>query len=350
MASRNLRELALCQMRIRSDTLESRDEIQLVDPANPTVGSDVLNIGRLRVLRELHQRKTLTAVAVALSYSTSAVSQQLRLLEKEVGVPLVEPIGRRLQLTPQGLILVGHTDRLLALMEAAEADVSSSIDQPRGTLRIAAFQSAALTLVPRALEDLKQAHPHLTVVFEQGEPEVTLPGLASSDFQLVIAESYPGMPLPVIDGVNVEPILADPLWLTMCDEIADSLDPESDILSQLHQVAWAVEPMESASRRWITSECRNAGFEPQVVCSSDDVSVHVRFVEAGLAVAALPGLTLDRAPTLRRFPFGPDGRHRQILLATRTAAQRNPAIIAATAALKRAAAEHLTTFAPEASS
>ncbi|MET1086811.1 MAG: LysR family transcriptional regulator, partial [Arthrobacter sp.] len=118
----------------------------------------MLNIVRLRVLRELHHRKTLSADAEALSYSTSAVSQQVRLLEKEVGVPLVEPAGRRLQLTAQGLILVAHAEQILDLLERAEADVSTSMEQPRGTVRIAAFQSAALTIVPRALQELRRLH------------------------------------------------------------------------------------------------------------------------------------------------------------------------------------------------
>ncbi|KWR70625.1 hypothetical protein RN04_12210 [Arthrobacter sp. W1] len=300
----------------------------------------MLNVVRLRVLRELHRRKTLSAVAVAMAYSTSAVSQQIRLLEKEIGVPLVEPVGRRLQLTPQGLILVEHTDRLLELLEIAEADVSSSMTQPRGTIRVAAFQTAAAMLLPRALGYLKEEHPQLSVVFEQGEPEVTLPALVSSEYHLVIAESYPEMPLPIIEGISVESILDDPLWLAVGGELRNELDPHLDILPQLHQMPWAAEPTGSASRLWITRECRKSGFEPLVTCSSEDVSVQLQFVEAGLAVAALPGLALDRAsPDVGRYPMHPSGSHRSILLATRAATQRNPGITAVAVALKRAAFE-----------
>lgn len=250
----------------------------------------MLNIVRLRVLRELHRRKTLSAVATAMSYSTSAVSQQLRLLEKEVGVPLVEPIGRRLQLTPQGLILVAHTDQLLELLETAETDISSSLDRPRGTIRIAAFETAAAILLPRALQILKSEHPDLTVVFEQGEPEATLPALAFSEYHLVIAESYPSIPLPITPGISVESIMTDPVWLAVGGALRNELDPNLDVLPQLQKFPWAVEPAGSTSRQWITRECRNVGFEPVITCSSEDISVHLRFVEAGLAVAALPGL------------------------------------------------------------
>ncbi|KRE54097.1 LysR family transcriptional regulator [Arthrobacter sp. Soil736] len=301
----------------------------------------MLNIVRLRVLRELYHRKTLSAVAEALSYSTSAVSQQVRLLEKEVGVPLVEPAGRRLQLTPQGLILVAHAEQILDLLERAEADVSTSMEQPRGTVRIAAFQSAALTIVPQALKELRRLHPQLTIEFEQGEPETTLPALASSEYDLVIAESYPGIPVPSTPGVTTTRILEDPLWLTMDAGLAETLDPHKDMISQLSDAKWAVETAESAPRTWVTNECRKAGFDPQVVCSSEDVLVHLRFVEAGLAVAVLPGLALaGAAPNVRRYPTAPGMQSRTILLAGREASMKRPSIIAVSTALQHAAAAY----------
>lgn len=298
----------------------------------------MLNIVRLRVLRELYHRKTLSAVAEALSYSTSAVSQQVRLLEKEVGVPLVEPAGRRLQLTPQGLILVAHAEQILDLLERAEADVSTSMEQPRGTVRMAAFQSAALTIVPQALKELRRLHPQLTVEFEQGEPETTLPALASAEYDLVIAESFPGLPIPAMAGITATTILEDPLWLVMDATIAATLDPETNIIAQLAAAAWAVEAEDSAPRTWVTNECRKAGFDPKVICSSEDVSVHLRFVEAGLAVAVLPGLALVGAhPNVRRFPTAPGMQNRKVLLATREASGKRPAIVAVARALQRAA-------------
>jgi DNA-binding transcriptional LysR family regulator len=298
----------------------------------------VLNIVRLRVLRELYHRKTLSAVAEALSYSTSAVSQQVRLLEKEVGVPLVEPAGRRLQLTPQGLILVAHAEQILDLLERAEADVSTSMEQPRGTVRIAAFQSAALTIVPQALKELRRLHPQLTIEFEQGEPETTLPALASSEYDLVIAESYPGLPIPATAGIAATTILEDPLWLIMDATIAATLDPAANIITQLADTAWAVEAEDSAPRTWVINECRKAGFDPKVICASEDLSVHLRFVEAGLAVAVLPGLALEgAAPNVRRFPTAPGMQNRKVLLATREASGKRPAIVAVARALQRAA-------------
>src|SRR5215475_2403974 len=115
----------------------------------------MLDLRRLRLLRELARRGTITAVAEALSYSPSAVSQQLAALEKETGVRLLEPAGRRVRLTAQANLLVAHTEVLLEAMERAEAALAQSLTETVGTLRVAAFQTAVLTLVPHALTQLE---------------------------------------------------------------------------------------------------------------------------------------------------------------------------------------------------
>ncbi|WP_242705156.1 LysR family transcriptional regulator [Streptomyces griseocarneus] len=109
------------------------------------------DLHKLRLLRELKHRGTLSAVAAALSYSPSSVSQQLSQLEAQVGLPLLEPVGRRVRLTPQAEILVGHTEAVLEQLERAEADIAASLAGPTGRLRIACYQTAAFALAPNAL-------------------------------------------------------------------------------------------------------------------------------------------------------------------------------------------------------
>ncbi|WP_255527695.1 LysR substrate-binding domain-containing protein [Paenarthrobacter sp. YJN-5] len=289
-------------------------------------------------MRELHHRKTLSAVAEALSYSTSAVSQQVRLLEKEIGVALVEPAGRRLQLTPQGLTLVAHAEKILDMLERAEADVSVSMEQIRGTLKVAAFQTAALTCLPRVILELREHHPELTIEFHQGEPEETLPALQSGEYDLVIAEAYPGMPPPTLPGIDYRELFEDPLWITMSASTAATIDPDSHIIGQLAEAGWAVEAQDSVPRTWVINECRKAGFEPRITCSSEDLAVQLQFVEAGLAVAVLPSLALEKASSsVRRFPLSEGMQKRSILAAYRAAAQDRPAVKATLQALKRAA-------------
>lgn len=299
----------------------------------------MLNVARLRILTELHRRHTLVAVAEALSYSTSAVSQQIRQLEKEIGVALVEPAGRRLALTPQGKILVTHAERILADLERAEADVLASVDQPRGTVTVAGFQSAAFTLIPRMMADLSERYPTLSITFRQGEPAETMPALMAAEVDVVITESYPGLPLPPLPGITFTPLMSDPLWLTMAPQLADTLDLKQGLIGQLTQAGWAMENANTPPRIWVTNECRRSGFEPRIVCTSEDLAVQLRFVESGHAVALLPGLALvDLRADIRRFPTDSGPQSRDVLAASRDVGHSDAAVGLVIQSLQRAAA------------
>lgn len=263
----------------------------------------MLTVERLRVLAELSRRRTLVAVADALSYSTSAVSQQLRQLEKDVGVPLVERVGRGLVLTAQGELLGVRAHMILAEVERAEADVLASAGHPRGTVPVAAFQSAALTLVPAAVRDLRERHPDVHVLFQLGETDEALAALPGAGVDLVIGERYPGEIPPPAAGLPVVPLLDDPLWLAVDADLARTLDPGRDLLAQLADAAWASEPVSTPPRTWLPEQCRRRGFAPRVTCVSEDLAVQAAFVASGHAVAVLPGLVLAASSLSAADPF-----------------------------------------------
>src|ERR1700742_1770137 len=154
----------------------------------------MLDLRRLRLLRELAARGTIGAVAESLSYSPSAVSQQLAQLEKEAGVPLLERFGRNVRLTAAAQTLVGHADVLLARVELAEADLQAASEQVTGTVRVAAIQSAGLYLLAPALRTLATRHPKLRVEVTDAEPETSLPALALGSLDLVLGDQYPFLP------------------------------------------------------------------------------------------------------------------------------------------------------------
>ncbi|MEV5979357.1 LysR family transcriptional regulator [Streptomyces sp. NPDC052114] len=302
----------------------------------------MFDLHRLRLLRELKHRGTLAAVAAALSYSPSTVSQQLSQLETEVGVPLLEPVGRRVRLTPQAEILVAHTEAVLARLERAEADIATSLSGLTGTLRIASFQTANLALVPTALTLLREAHPALRVHVTQAEAETALPALLARDFDLVIAEEYPGDPEPRPAELQQEVLCDDPLRLA-APAVAGRVDPRgTDPQEALRAYAdhpWVMEPVGSAARRWATALCRSAGFEPDVRFESTDLLLHLRLVELGHAVAFLPDLVWnDRGPTLELGPLPRGWRSRRLCTAVRAGRSTHPAIVACRKALRRAAA------------
>src|SRR3954452_2619057 len=148
----------------------------------------MLDVRRLRLLRELAARRTVTAVAEALSYTPSAVSQQLAALERDAGVQLLERVGRGVQLTDAGRRLVVHADAVIAQLEAAEADLARVSGRVAGRVRLASFQTAAHALVIPALEPLEQRHPDLQCEIVQAEAEDALPGLRLGDVDMVLAE------------------------------------------------------------------------------------------------------------------------------------------------------------------
>ncbi|SHF55042.1 LysR substrate-binding domain-containing protein [Streptoalloteichus hindustanus] len=299
----------------------------------------MFDLHRLRLLRELKHRGTIAAVAAALSYSPSSVSQQLSLLETEVGVPLLEPVGRRVRLTAQAEILVGHTEAVLARLERAEADISASLTDLTGTLRVGSFQTVSLTLVPAALTLLREAHPRLRVHVTQAEQETTLPALLARDFDLVVAEEYPGHPRPRPAELELADLCEDPLRLAQPGEAGPAGPTEA--LRALADHAWIMEPVGTAARSWATALCRQAGFEPDVRFESTDLLLHVRLVEQGHAVALLPDLVWGGQPptvAVRGLPRGHQSR--RLFTVVRRGRGEHPAIQAFRAAL-RTAAENL---------
>jgi DNA-binding transcriptional LysR family regulator len=314
----------------------------------------MLDVRRLRLLVELSRRGTLAAVADALAYSPSSVSQQLSQLEKEAGVPLLVQVGRRVQLTPQAELLVGHAQAVLERLEEAEADVARSLTTVSGTVRIAVFQSAAHAVVPQALTLLAADHPALRVEITEREPELALFDVAARDFDLVIAEQYPGYTRPLHPELDRVPLARDAIRLAMPlaappagrGEPVGRGGPQGRLETPTpdHPLAaastrpWVLEPEGTASREWAEQLCRQAGFEPDVRFETADLMAHIRLIRSGNAVGLLPDLVwAGESATVQLVPL-PGDPEREVFSSTRRAAARRPAVVAARDALARAAA------------
>lgn len=290
------------------------------------------DLHRMRLLRELKHRGTLAEVARALSYSPSAVSQQLSLLAREVGTPLLEPSGRGVVLTPAAEIVVARTEAILREMESARAEVAAARSELRGTVRLATFQTAAHTFVPEAVTRLRAAHPGLAVAFSHISAEEALPALRAGDFDLVLTEQYPGQPARTTPGAEAVVLLDDPLHLAVPSGW------EARGLAELADAPWAAEHVGTDPRAWSDGVCRAAGFDPHVAYASADVHLHVRLVEQGYAAALLPGLALPDEPRFRVLPVeGASRTQRTIRMSRRSGSAADPAITALADELTRAA-------------
>ena len=297
----------------------------------------MLDLRRLRLLRELKIRGTLADVAAALSYSPSSVSQQLALLEKEVGVELLRKTGRRVVLTPQAEVLVTHTAELLETLERAEADLAASLTTVSGTVRVAVFQSAALALMPDALTAIIRDYPDVRVEMVQREPETALYETFARDFDLVIAEQYPGHAAPRHPELDHVALTEDAIRLAVPLVRPHHTDISS--VADAAGAAWVMEPRGAASRHWAEQACRRAGFEPDVRYETADLQAQIRLIESGNAVALMPDLVwTGRSVPVRLFELE-DAPRRSIFTSARRAGARRPAVLAFREVLGQAAAD-----------
>jgi DNA-binding transcriptional LysR family regulator len=292
----------------------------------------MFEVRRLRLLRELQLRGTLASVADALSYSPSTISQQLAQLEKDAGVALLEPDGRRVRLTPYGEVLAAHAARVLDLEEAVRAELASV--QPGLTpVRIALMQTAAQAILPRALGLIAERSPGLRVEVAEVPPEEGLFELSARTFDLVVAEQYPGQTRAHAPTIHREPLCSDPVRLAL---------PPGDGATELRELrdrAWVMEPEGTAARQWAVQQCRAAGFEPDVRFELADLVAHVRLVAAGHAVGMLPDLLWTGAPPPVRLVPLPGNPVRDLFTAVRASATSRVGVRAVREALVDAMVE-----------
>jgi DNA-binding transcriptional LysR family regulator len=279
----------------------------------------MFDLRRLRLLHELSVRGTLAAVAEALAYSPSTISQQLAQLEREAGVELLEPDGRRVRLTAQGQALAAHAARMLE----ADERVRSELERMQPSLapvRVAAMQSAVHALVPRALATLARDEPSLRIEIAEVPPEEGLFELAARGFDLVVAEQYPGHTREHRDGLERRLLGHDRIRLATAPGMRGAG------LADLATRPWVMEPVGTAARQWATQQCRAAGFEPDVRFELADLTAHVRLIAAGAAVGMLPELVFAGAAAPVHLAELPGSPRREIFTAMRRGSGARPGI------------------------
>ncbi|MCO6004021.1 LysR family transcriptional regulator [Actinoallomurus purpureus] len=251
-----------------------------------------LNPWRLRLLSQLDTLGTVRAVAQAANLSASSVSQQLSVLEAETRTQLLERTGRRVRLTPAGLILARRARSILDHMAAVEAELRSLGEEPSGLVRLGAFQSAIHSLAVPAVIRLAEAHPHLDVELLELEPHESMPALRVGDADVIITTTD-FVEQPLGPDLDIVPLATDPIVLVVPPGHPASARGPAD-LAALADEPWAFDMPQSYMANLATRLCREAGFEPRVVCRFSNYMMTLQHVEAGLSIALLPGLAVDR--------------------------------------------------------
>lgn len=299
----------------------------------------MLDLHRLRLLREVDGQGTVHAAAAALGYSPSAVSQQLAVLEREVGTPVLERVGRNVRLTPAGQVLVRHAAHLLEGVEAAEAEVASVVaGRVAGLVRIASFQSALQLVVAPAVRALARTHPDVRVEATEAEVEQSAGALALNGVDVVVGDEYDGDPRPRHADLARRRLVREPM-----NVVLPAGHPEAGRrtlnLARLSGLAWAACQPGTGQHRMHLRLCRQLGrFEPDTRYTTDDFATLVELVRTAGAATLLPDLTLTRDTrgiVVRTVDAPSSGR--EIFVLTRRA--RTPVIDAVVAGLEVAAAE-----------
>jgi DNA-binding transcriptional LysR family regulator len=300
----------------------------------------MLDLRRLRLLRELHERGTIAAVADALQFTPSAVSQQLAILEREAGVELLARAGRGVRLTDPALVLVEHAEALLERAAVAEADLAAASGEVAGRGRIAGFQSVAMRLALPAMAALAESAPRLRCELVEAEPEQALPALAVGDVDLVLADEWQHQLVSLPVGLVRGDLFDDPVHLLLpAAHPAARRHREAVPLAELAGAVWAAGYAGMGWSAMVERTCRAlAGFEPDVRHRTADATVSLALVARGMAVTLLPALILpERHPgvAVRRIAEG--GLSRTIFAATRTADAARPSTRALLSAIGDAA-------------
>jgi DNA-binding transcriptional LysR family regulator len=249
----------------------------------------MLDVRRLRVLQEVVARGSFSAAAESLHLSQSAVSQQIAVLEREVGVPLLERTTDGPKLTAAGEALMEHGDAVICRLEEAERELSQIAGLEGGRLRLASFPTASATLMTRALSLFRQRFPKVELEFSEDEPEDSFPGLKRGDFDLAVVFDYPGFPLDFARDVEAELIYEESMRVALPP--GHPLAAAKSVrIEDLADEDWLCGALPSSCRDQILQLCRDAGFEPRISFQSEEYEVIKGFVAGGLGVTILPEL------------------------------------------------------------
>jgi DNA-binding transcriptional LysR family regulator len=300
----------------------------------------MLDLHRLRLLREFADRGTIAATAAALGYTPSAVSQQLSALEREAGAALLDRAARSVELTDVGRQLAVHAEIILAQVEAAEADLSAAGREPSGRATVAAFPTAAAAFAPALVRSMR-GHSGLTLLLQQAQPGEGLRRVRSGEVDVALVDDWTGtLPEKGPALLRYYPLLRDPVVLIVPRDhpLADPAVPVD--LRQLRETSrWMAAPEGEPSRQAVDRLLETAGGAPAVPWEFEGLGTIVSLVARGIGVAAVPRLALaggERRVMVRELP-GP-ALARDVYSVARAASVRRPAVAVILAALTAGAA------------
>jgi DNA-binding transcriptional LysR family regulator len=302
----------------------------------------MLDLHRLRLLQEFAARGSIARTAAVLGYTPSAVSQQLAALEREAGIALLDRSARRAELTDAGRRLAGHAERILAMVEDAETDLSARATEPAGRVVATAFPSAAVAFAPALARSLR-THPRLALVLRQTQAREGLRQVRSGDVDVAIVDDWSAQLAEEIESggsiLTCYHLIRDQLVLVV-PRSHPAADPGQAVdLRALRNEPWLAAPSGEPSRQAVDRLLAAAGVTPPVLSEFEGMSTIVSLVARGIGIAILPRLAVTaagRRVAVRDLPHGLD-LARDVHAVARTASVRRPSVAVIVSALRAAA-------------
>jgi DNA-binding transcriptional LysR family regulator len=304
----------------------------------------MLDLHRLRLLQEFAARGSIAKTAAVLGYTPSAVSQQLAALEREAGTALLDRSARRAELTDAGRRLAVHAERILAMVEEAETDLSAEADEPAGRVVATAFPSAAVAFAPALARSLR-AHPRLTLVLRQTGAGEGLRQVRSGEVDVAIVDDWTSRLAEEVDGsiLTCYHLIRDPLVLVLPRTHPAAAGPAGlrapvDLRALRHE-AWLAAPAGEPSRLAVDRLLAAVGVTPPVLSEFEGMATIVSLVSRGIGIAILPRLAVaaaERRVIVAGLPLGLD-LARDVYAVARTASTRRPSVAVIVTALRAAA-------------
>jgi DNA-binding transcriptional LysR family regulator len=281
----------------------------------------MLDVRRLRMLRELSLHGTIRATASSLSFTPSAVSQQLSALERDLGVELLERRGRSVHLTPAAHVLVERTEHILVELAAAEAEAKAVATGTEPAVRIASFASAAATIVADAVRD-----NGLDVHILDADPTLGLTRLRGGEVDLAILWEYDFVPVEPGAGIELMTLLDDPIQVVLPASHPAAAEPAVE-LAALADEAWVDSTPLSSCHPFLRRACNAAGFEPRVAAETNDHRTLHHLVASGVGLALIPLLSqLDLPASLVARAIRTSPPKRRIYAAFRSDSAADPRV------------------------
>lgn len=252
----------------------------------------MLDVRRLRVLREVATHGSFSAAAEALAYTQSAVSQQIAALEREAGARLVDRAARGVTLTDAGRALMVHADAILCRLEDAEAELDAIAGLRGGRLRMTTFATAGATIMPKAIVEFRRRHPGVELTLTPEEPVDGMAALRAGSADIALTVDTADRETPEGNDVDYVHLLDDPLFLMLAAD--HPLAARKRLrLTDLAEEDWILGSTDRCpDSRILVKTCQDAGFEPRISFHSDDYLAMQGFVAGGFGVAFIPDLAL----------------------------------------------------------